>query len=184
MKKILMVAALAILSTAAFAQKFAHVNLSEVIQLMPEYLDAQKVMMASSKETQETYQAMVDEFNGKYSTYQQKASTWTATIRESKEKELSDMQQRIQEFQQSASQELETQQNQLMAPIQQKAVETINKIAKEGSYIYVFDAGAFIYKDDTQSVDLTPAARKALNIAEGRTLETLQAELQALQSAE
>lgn len=179
-----MVAALAILSTAAFAQKFAHVNLSEVIQLMPEYLDAQKVMMASSKETQETYQAMVDEFNGKYSTYQQKASTWTATIRESKEKELSDMQQRIQEFQQSASQELETQQNQLMAPIQQKAIEAINKIAKDGGYIYVFDAGAFIYKDDTQSVDLTPAARKALNIAEGRTLETLQAELQALQSAE
>ena len=179
-----MVAALAILSTAAFAQKFAHVNLSEVIQLMPEYLDAQKVMMASSKETQETYQAMVDEFNGKYSTYQQKASTWTATIRESKEKELSDMQQRIQEFQQSASQELETQQNQLMAPIQQKALEAINKLAKEGGYIYVFDASTFIYKDDTQSVDLTPAARKALNIPEGRTLETLQAELQAQQAAE
>ena len=184
MKKILMVAALAILSTAAFAQKFAHVNLTEVIQLMPEMDEARKVLNASSKETQETYQAMVDEFNTKYSAYQQKAGTWTATIRESKEKELTDMQQRIQEFQQSASQELEAQQNQLMAPIQQKALEAINKLAKEGGYIYVFDASTFIYKDDTQSVDLTPAARKALNIPEGRTLETLQAELQAQQSAE
>ncbi len=179
-----MVAAMAILSTAAFAQKFAHVSLNEVTLLMPEYLEAQKTMMASSKETQETYQAMVDEFNTKYSAYQQKASTWTATIRESKEKELSDMQQRIQEFQQSASQELEAQQNQLMTPIQQKALETVQKIAKDGGFIYVFDASTLIYKDDTQSVDLTPAAKKALNIPEGRTLETLQAELQALQSAE
>ena len=36
-----------------------------------------------------------------------------------------------------------------------------------------------LYVDETQSVDLTPAARKALNIPDGRTLETLQQELQA-----
>ena len=36
-----------------------------------------------------------------------------------------------------------------------------------------------IYIDPAQGVNLTPEARTALNIPEGRTIETLQAELQA-----
>ena len=36
-----------------------------------------------------------------------------------------------------------------------------------------------IYIDPAQAIDLTPEARKALNIPEDRTLESLQAELQA-----
>ena len=66
-----------------------------------------------------------------------------------------------------------------MAPIQQKAVQTVEKLAKDGGYIYVFETGSLLYIDTKQSTDLTPAARKALNIPDGRTLESLQAELQA-----
>ena len=185
MKKILLIAAMALVSAAGFAQsKFAHVDLSTIVQLMPEMDEARATMNASSQEAQETYQAMVEEFQTKYAQYQQKAATWTDTIRQSKEKELSDMDQRIQEFSQSIQQELSEQQNALLAPIYQKAQETIEKLAKEGGYMYVSDIQSFIYVDDTQSVDLTPAARKALNIPEGRTLETLQAELQAQQNAQ
>lgn len=185
MKKILLVAAVALISAAGFAQsKFAHVDLNTLVQLMPEMDAARATINASSQEAQDTYQAMVDEFQSKYTQYQQKASTWTDTIRQSKEKELSDMDQRIQEFQQSIQLELQQQQNELLAPIYQKAQETVEKLAKEGGYMYVSDVTSFIYVDDTQSVDLTPAARKLLNIPEGRTLETLQAELQAQQSAQ
>lgn len=182
MKKILLIAAMAFVSAAAFAQpKFAHVNFTELYQLMPEADEARATMTAASNEAQETYQAMMDEFQTKYSQYQQKASTWTATIRESKEKELSDMQARIQEFSQNVQQELAAQEQQLMAPLYQKAQDTVNKLAKDGGYIYVFEASSVLYVDHAQSTDLTPAARKALNIPEGRTLESLQAELQAAQ---
>ena len=182
MKKILLIAAMAFVSAAAFAQpKFAHVNFTELYQLMPEADEARATMTAASNEAQETYQAMMDEFQTKYSQYQQKASTWTATIRESKEKELSDMQARIQEFSQNVQQELAAQEQQLMAPLYQKAQDTVNKLAKDGGYIYVFEASSVLYVDPAQSTDLTPAARKALNIPEGRTLESLQAELQAAQ---
>ena len=180
MKKILLVAALAIMSAAAFAQqKFAHVNFSELVQLMPEADQARATMDASSKEASETYQAMADEFNTKYQQYQQKVSTWTQAIRETKEKELTDIQQRIQEFQQTVQAELQQQQQQLMAPIYQKAQEVIEKLAKEGGYIYVIDKTSALYIDPAQSVDLTPAARKALSIPDDRTIESLQKELQA-----
>ena len=66
-----------------------------------------------------------------------------------------------------------------MAPIYQKAQEAVGKLAKEGGFVYVFDRQSVLFIDDTQSTDLTPAARKNLGIAEDRTLESLQAELQA-----
>lgn len=185
MKKILLIAASALVAISAAAQpKFAHVNFSELVQLSPEADKARATMAASSKEAQETYQAMVDEFQTKYNQYEAKASTWTAAIRESKDKELREIQQRIQEFGQTVDAELQQQQQTLMAPIVKKAQDTVKDLAKQGGYVYVFDVGSLMYYDDAQSTDLTPLARKALGIADDRTLESLQAELQAQQQAQ
>ena len=174
-----MIAAAALMTISASAQKFAHVNFNELIMLMPAADSARAQMAASQQEAQDTYKSMTDEFQVKYQQYQQKSSTWTPAIRESKEKELTDIQTRIQDFDQSIQQELQQQQQQLMAPIQQRAVEAVEKLAKAGGYIYVFEKSSMLYIDENQSVDLTPAARKVLGIPEGRTLESLQQELQA-----
>ena len=181
MKKIILIAAAAMMALTASAQnlKFAHVNFNELVMLMPAADSARAQMAASQQEAQDTYKSMTDEFQAKYSQYQQKSSTWTPAIRESKEKELQDIQGRIEEFNQSIQQELQQQQSQLMAPIQQKAVEAVEKLAKAGGYIYVFEQSSMLYIDESQSVDLTPAARKALGIPDSRTLESLQQELQA-----
>ena len=180
MKKIIIIAVATLFGAAAFAQpKFAHVNFAELVQLMPEADQARSTMAASSKEAQETYQSMVDEFQKKYSEYQQKAATWTGAIKESKERELTEIQERIQKFQQDIQQELQEQQEKLMAPLYKKAQETVNKMAKEAGYVYVFDKTTVLYIDEAQSTDITPEARKLLGIADDRTLESLQAELQA-----
>ncbi|MBR1872984.1 MAG: OmpH family outer membrane protein [Bacteroidales bacterium] len=186
MKKFFAFAAAALMTLTASAQtlKFAHVNFSELVQLMPEADEARAALAASSKEAGETYDSMVEEFQNKYSQYQQKSSTWTAAIKDAKEKELADIQNRIQEFQQNIQAELQQQQTQLMAPIQEKAMKAVEKLAKDGGYIYVFERAQLLYINETQSVDLTPAARKALNIPDGRTLESLQAELQAQAQAQ
>lgn len=184
MKKILLIASAAILSLTAMAQpKFAHVNTTELVQLMPEMDEARNTMAAAQQEATETYQAMVEEFNTKVNQYQAKGTTWTAAIREAKEKEITDLRTRIEEYSQNVQAELQQQEQQLMAPIYQKANDTVQKLAKEGNFVYVFDVNSLLYVDATQSTDLTPAARKALNIAEGRTLESLQAELQAKAAA-
>ena len=184
MKKILLIAAMAFAAVTAFAQpKFAHVNSEELWQLAPEADQARATMNAASQEAQETYQAMVDEFQSKYQQYQQKSATWTATIKESKEKELTEIQQRIQEFSQNVQLELQQQEQGLYAPIYEKVNNTIKDLAKKGGYVYVFEVSSVLYLDETQSVDLTPAARKVMNIPDGRTLEDLQAEMQAQQQA-
>ena len=116
MKKILLIAVSALVAVSAFAQnKFAHVNFSELVQLCPDADEARVKMSAASTEAQETYQAMVEEFQTKYQQYESKASTWSDSIRASKEKELQEIQGRIQEFGQSVDAELQQQQT-LMAP--------------------------------------------------------------------
>lgn len=184
MKKILLVAAMALVSSAAFAQKFAHVNSQEVLQLMPEMDEVRAKIEAMEKDNNDVMKSMYDEFQAKYQTYQQKAGTWTAAVRESKEKELQEIQNRVQETQQSMQQEMQQIQYNLTAPVMKKCQDEISRIAKEGGYIYVFDSGAVVYLDPAQSVDITPVVRKALNIAEGRTLEDLQKEMQAKQAAQ
>jgi outer membrane protein len=184
MKKIALIAVMALFTLVAPAQvKLAHVNFSELVTLMPESDNARSTMEAAQKEANETYQSMVEEAQTKYSEYQQKQATWTAAIKESKEKELSDIQNRIQEFQQSIQQELQQQNDQLMSPIYEKARKAIEKIAKANGYAFVFDSSQYVYVDPSQSKDITPEARKALNIPEGRTIESLQQELQAKQEA-
>ena len=183
MKKLFIIALAAFATLSASAQTFGRVNFSELVALMPEMDQAREVIAASQKEAEETYSAMVEEYQSKLSQYQQKQATWTAAIRESKEKELYDMQNRIQEFQQNIAQELQQQQSQLQAPIYEKANKAVQEIAKAKKLTALFDATQALYFDENAVVDLTAEARKALGIAEDRTLESLQAELQAQAAA-
>ena len=179
MKKLVIVALAALATLSASAQNFAKVNFSELVALMPEMDKAREVIAASQKEAEETYSAMVEEYQSKMTQYQQKQATWTAAIKESKERELYDMQNRIQEFQNNISQELQQQQAQLQAPIYEKANKTVQEIAKAKGITVLFDATQALYFDESKVADLTAEARKALSIPEGRTMESLQAELQA-----
>ena len=181
MKKMFLIAAMAFVSLAATAQdfKFAYVDMNELIMLMPEMDAAREQLATAEKEAQETYNAMVEEYQTKAQQYQQKAETWTATIRDSKAAELQQIEYRIQEFNQAISQELQQTQQTLQMPILEKAQNVVNELAKAKGVAYVVDRASLLYVDENQGINLTPEARVKLNIPEGRTLETLQAELQA-----
>ena len=184
MKKILAIAAMALLTLAASAQKLGRVNFTELYQLAPEADAAREQINAMQKEAIETLTSMNEEAQTKYTQYQQKSSTWTAAIREAKEKELNDISNRIQEFQQTISQELQQKQAELMNPIMEKAQKAVQDLAKAQGIVAVFDMGTALYFDESAVVDLTPAARKSLGIKDGRTLEQLQQELQAQAQAQ
>ena len=185
MKKIIIIAAMALVSLAATAQetKIAYVDFNEVIMLMPE-MDAARATLEENEMTQsEILQSMYEEYQTKVQQYQQKAETWTAAIRQSKESELMELPSRLEQPQQSFATEINQLQQELQAPIVEKAQNTVNELAKAKGVAVVLEKGSVIYIDPAQCVDLTPEARKALNIPEGRTLETLEAEMMAKQQA-
>ena len=181
MKKIALIAAAALLSLAASAQdiKIGYVDFTELMQLMPEMDSARVQIDAASLEAQETYQAMVEEYQSKAQQYEAKQSSWTPAIAQSKANELQQIMARIQEFEQAIQQDLAQLQNALQAPVYEKAQNAINEIAKAKGVAAVFEKTSLLYIDPAQMVDLTPEARVKVGIPEGRTLETLQAELMA-----
>lgn len=181
MKKIILIAAMALLSISGFAQKVGRVSYEELMYLMPDYMEAQRTLAAVNKETSETYQAMVSEYQTKRQAFDQKQASYTESVRQSKQAELADIERRLQEFQQMAYQEIQEKQNELIAPIREKAINAIRDLAKAQELLLVFDVNQLIYFDEANTVDLMPAARTALGIPEGRTLETVQEEISALQ---
>ena len=178
MKKIILIAVMAVMSVAASAQnlKFGYVNFNEIVMLMPEMDAARATMEENQKTNEEILMSMYQEYQTKMQDYQAKAATWTSAIRESKEKELMDIESRLQQTQQSLQQEM---QQMLQAPVMEKAQNTVIELAKAKGLAFVFEESSLLYIDPAQGVNLTTEARKALNIPEGRTLEALQAELEA-----
>ena len=181
MKKILVIAAVALMSLSATAQelKWAYVDFNELVMLMPEMDSARATMEENQKTNEEILVAMYEEYQSKVQQYEQKSATWTPAIRESKEREIMEIQSRLEQTQQSLQQELQQLQQQLQAPIIEKVNNVVNELAKAQGVAAVFEKASFLYVDEAQMVNLTPEARTALNIPEGRTLETLQAEMMA-----
>jgi len=163
----LMIAALFLSAVSISAQslKFGHINSQELLMAMPERDSAEAKLKKYAKDLQDQIETLQVEFNKKYQDYIQKKATFTDAIREMKEKELSDLQQRSQEFEQTAQQDYQKQQADLMKPIVDKANATIQKVAKANGFIYVFDVstGAVAYFSD-QSVDILPLVKKELGL--------------------
>ena len=170
MKKVIIIAAMDLMSVAAMAQetKFAFVDFNEIVMLMPEMDEARATLEENSKTNEEILMTMYEEYQNKMKQYQQNAASWSQSIREMKEKELVDIESRHEQSQQS-----------LQAPIVEKANKAIGELAKAKGVAAVYDRSTFLYVDETQMINLTPEARVALGIPEGRTLETLQAEMMA-----
>jgi outer membrane protein len=85
--------------------------------------------------------------------------------RNAKITELQELQQRIQNYQMTAQQQLQQKQGEVLAPVFDKAEAAIEEVAKEQGLLYVFDIGSrvVLYKSN-QSVDLLPMVKQKLGI--------------------
>ena len=148
------------------AQKFARINLQEVVVAMPEFDEAQKNLEAFGKDLQEQMEQIQVEFNNKLADFQKNQATMAASIKQMKQQELEQLQQRYAEFQQIAQQDFQKKEAELLEPIQTKAQEAVNKIAKANGYVAVYNTSvpSLAYFDEAQLTDIAPLVKKELGI--------------------
>jgi len=160
MKK-LMIIAVMILSLSAFnalhAQgipKLGYINSVELVELMPETKAAQDKMAAKQSEFENQLKAMYTEYESKLTDIQQKLPEMSDDMKAVEEKSLLDMQQRIGTKEQGLQQTLSQLQVELLTPIQEKAQNAINDVAKENGYTMIFDvsAGSLVYAEDSDNI--------------------------------
>jgi len=146
--------------------KFGHINRNELIQSMPEFDSARAQLERLNKELSNQLELLQVEYNNKAEAYVKESKNLTELVRQTKEQELQDFQNRMQTFQQSASTQLQEKQTTLFSPITEKADKAIKDIGKENGFFYIFDlsGGQVAYIDETKSVNVMPLVKTKLGL--------------------
>lgn len=170
MKSVLKICVLGILLfSASFANaqtpKFGHVDLQALIEVMPERATAESQFVAYQKELEDALGMMQKEFQTKYLEFATKRDSLSETVRKMKEEDLQAMNERIQTYQQSAQQQLQAKQGELLKPVFDKADKAVKEVGAEKGLIYVFDMSSrTILYNSKESLDLLPLVKTKLGI--------------------
>lgn len=166
MKKIVIMAMMAIMSFGAFAQKFGSFNSDDIIPLMSEYKSAQTELEELKKQYSEELNYMDTEYGKKYEDYEKNVETMPEAIRTRREQELMDSQQKMREYYERCQLELEQKSNELMSGINTKLQKAVQSVGEEGSYVCIFNlaAGLVPYVSSTLTTDVTEDIKAKLGI--------------------
>jgi outer membrane protein len=157
MKSILkpFIVALFVASSAfTFAQKTAFIDLDSLLSIMPEMTDAKKASADHYKQLESTLTTMQKELNDKLTEYQGNEKNYTDLIKQTKQKELQDLDQRIKDFQVQAQSDFQKKNDDLTKPINEKAKKAIEKVAKAKGYKMVLDSsvGVLLYTEPADDI--------------------------------
>ncbi len=153
LKSIIVIGAL-LFTANSYAQKTAFVELDSLLSIMPEMEVAKKVSADYYKQLEATLTTMQKELNDKLADYQSNETKYTELIKNTKQKELQDLNQRIQDFQVQAQTEFQKKNDELTRPINDKAKKAIEKVAKAKGYKMVMDSsvGVLLYTDPADDI--------------------------------
>ncbi len=133
-KVLLAIALICPMLLSAQTLKIGLVDFDAIVQAMPETAAANNQLKEVSDKYDAEYKKLGEEMNRLVTEYQNMAENELPAIKERKTRELSDYQQKIQQFEQNAMQDLNKMQSALMGPIQQKVVQAIESVGREGNY--------------------------------------------------
>ncbi|GAB1404159.1 MAG: OmpH family outer membrane protein [Lentimicrobiaceae bacterium] len=165
--KLILILAIALSSmqvSAQKTQKLGHINFAALYELMPGQDSVRKEFAKYSEQLQGQFQAMQVEYDTKISDYQTNLASMSNIIKQTKEKEIVDLQRRIQEFQQTAQEDLQDKEEELTAPIINRARNAVKDVAKENGYTFVFNSteGLLLYTETAD--DIMPLVKKKLGL--------------------
>ncbi|MDO7542755.1 MAG: OmpH family outer membrane protein [Flavobacteriaceae bacterium] len=129
--------------TATFAQsKIAHIDTQKLISEMPEVIAAQKQIQALEKTYANDIENSIKEYTAKAQAYEAEARNQTDIVNQARQNEMQSMQQNIQTYRETATQDLQKKQAEMMRPLYDKAIAAIEKVAAAQGFEYVLDASA------------------------------------------
>ncbi|MDP4280548.1 MAG: OmpH family outer membrane protein [Bacteroidota bacterium] len=144
--------------------KIGYVDFNTLLQAMPG-IDSVKIKLQKYSQTlSDQLDAMRAEMENKMLDYQNNSATMSDLIKQTKEKELQDLQSRTEAFQQKAQSDLQAKQTELLQPLVEKAKTAIKDVAKENKYTLVLNSieDIVIYSEPTD--DLMPLVKKKLGL--------------------
>src|SRR5690242_3154472 len=124
MKKVIVLIAAVLVtgwcSMDASAQKIGYVSMQELVTSMPEYAKADTSLAEFQKELGQQNQVMQQEWQSKVQSFVKDSTTMSEVVKQARQADLRDLQNRMVQFQQNAPDMIQQKQAQLLQPIVEK----------------------------------------------------------------
>lgn len=163
--KTIAIACLLLITSAITAQelKFGHINVQELIMELPDKKDADTKLQAEAQILQDRLKVMSEEHEKKYRDYIAQRETMPELIRTTMEKEIQDIEQRLQNYQLMAQQTLQKKEQEIYQPILEKVQRAIDAVGQEQGLIYIFDISSqVVLYHSEKSLDCGPLVKAKL----------------------
>lgn len=129
----------------AWAQKYACVNTDYILKSIPDYANAQKRLDKYVADWQKELQDKQDELDAMRADYEQESYLLPDNLKKRRQEELKEKEQELKTLQRQrfgADGDLDKKRAELLKPVQDRVYATIERIAHEKNYAFVFDKAA------------------------------------------
>ena len=148
--------------SASAQNKIGYINTEELMGSMPEAQKADSDLKEYEASLVQQGEDMRKEFDDKVTSFNTDSTKFTMSMKDIKRKELTDLYQRLQGWNQQAQDMYQQKANLAGVPIRQKALDAIQTVAKENGYTYVFEINSLlVYPPSDNIIGLV---KKKLNI--------------------
>lgn len=148
---------------SAQSLKLGVVDVDSLISSMPETSAAQNTLSELQKKYVAEFNKLEEEFQSQYEEFNKMSDNDPQDVKENKAKQLMALQETLNSFQKNAMEELQKQQDDLMAPISQKVHKAIESVGKETGFSYIQNIKeSFFFASPVE--DITPLVKKKLGL--------------------
>ena len=177
MKKFLTAAFITVTALVTTSQvnaqtKIGYISTEELVSIMPETAKADSnlqqyrtALIQNAQEKQSSLETAIEKFN-------KDSSTMTISVKDVKRGELQKMLNDLQSEDQRIQQQLQQRQQELIAPINKKAFDAIQAVAKENGYSYIFEKGALLVAPPGEDVLALVAKKLNVKVPANRSAQT------------
>ncbi|MFA7492914.1 MAG: OmpH family outer membrane protein [Proteiniphilum sp.] len=143
----------------------AYVNTTELLDQMPEKAQATQQLLTLSENYEKELELMQNDYNKKYSDYITYQTSLSENIKLRRMQELTELENRINQFMELAQKDIENQEKGLLEPLKQKINDAIHAVGIEQRYTVIYDLAnpgiAFVSPD---AVNANPYVKSKLGI--------------------
>lgn len=150
-------------SVAQGKNKFGYINTQDILLVMPERASAEKTLQDYAKQLEVQLTTMTTEYQTKLADYQGNPPT-DDLIKKTKEEEILNLQQRIENFRLGANEKLQQKEAELITPMADKINKAIEEVSKENGFTYVFDSGSGLLLYKPEGGDISSLVKKKIGI--------------------
>jgi outer membrane protein len=142
--------------------KIGYISSQELVSVMPETKKADSSLQELRNALVQNYTDKQNAFYAAIEKFGKDSATLSSSVKAVKKNELTKMGQELNSEEERIQQQLQQRQQELLGPINKKAYEAVQAVAKEGGYGYVFEKEALLVAPPGD--DILPMVAKKLNI--------------------